>query len=130
MQTPKMRITGSVVDTLILNIYPTPNAQFNLYEDDGTTEGYRNNSYSFTNFNYRSAGSGSVLSIEPDGKAFAGQVAERCYVLKVFLATKPMEVSFDGVQLSRNAWSYDDIKHITTITTERMKVARGTIEIR
>jgi alpha-glucosidase (family GH31 glycosyl hydrolase) len=60
MQTPKLRITGSVLDTLILAVYPdNGQADFTMYEDEGNTEGYRNGTCSFTQFKCRKVTGGT-----------------------------------------------------------------------
>ena len=131
MQTTKLRMTGSVIDTLILTVYPLGNnigdAEFTMYEDEGSTEGYRQNVYSFTRYAYMvSEHGGASFRVQPDGKTFPGQVAERSYEIRIVNSRKPTKVIMDGKALD---WSYDDKSKLLTIKTAKEKIAPATIEI-
>ena len=123
-QTPKLRVTGSVLDTLILTVYPADNsALFKLYEDEGTNEDYRKNICSFTQFSYQKG----IFKIEPDGKTFHNQVTERSYEIRILDSKKPVQITTNGKNLN---WSYDDKTKVTIIKTPKEKIALMTIEIR
>jgi alpha-glucosidase (family GH31 glycosyl hydrolase) len=126
-QTPKLRITGSILDTLILTVYPDQTASFNLYEDEGNNEDYRKNIYSFTRFTYQKTEAGSTFNIMPDGKTFPDQVIERAYEIRIVSTEKPTQVTANGK--SQN-WSYDDQRKITTIKAAKAKIQAMLIEIR
>jgi alpha-glucosidase (family GH31 glycosyl hydrolase) len=137
MQTPKLRITGSVLDTLILTVYPECNelhashcnrrADFNLYEDQGNNEDYRKNICSFTQFRYREGKDGWTVEILPDGKIYPGQVTERSYEIRIVDSEKPKQVMMNGKSLD---WSYDDKSRVTIIKTPKEKISAALIEIR
>jgi len=119
-QTPKLRITGSVLDTLILTVYPTDSgASFKLYEDEGNNEDYRKNIYSFTNFTYLGVDGGWEFIIEPDAKTFRGQVTERSYEIRILSSYKPSQVNMKGKNLN---WTYDEKTRVTTIKTPKDKI--------
>ena len=99
-----MRVTGSILDSLILTVYAENAAAFDLYEDEGTTEGYKRNEFSFTHFSYTKNSTGATFTIQPDGKQFAGMVTERCYRIKMPCVRKPSSVTANGVN---TIWSYD-----------------------
>jgi alpha-glucosidase (family GH31 glycosyl hydrolase) len=128
MQTPKLKITGSVLDTLILTVYPSETgASFKLYEDEGNNEDYRKNICSFTQFTYRKNGNAMTLKIDPDGKTFPDQVTERSYEIRIVASDKPTQVKMNGKTLN---WSYDEKSKVTTIKTAKEKITSALIEIR
>ena len=128
MQTLKLRITGSVLDTLILTVYPDEgHAEFTMYEDEGSTEGYRNGIYSFTHFKWSKAANGMELSIESDGKTYPGQVTERSYEIRIVNSPKPQQVSANSKALD---WSYNEKSRTTLIKTTKEKIGREVISVR
>ena len=140
-QTPKLRMTGTVMDTLILTVYPDDkliqrpacysmncHADFTMYEDEGNNEDYRKGIFSFTKFTYQSNDDASLsFKIQPDGKTFPGQVSERSYEIRIVNSNKPTKVTMDR----KNAldWSYDDKSRVTTIKTPKEKIRSLSIEI-
>ena len=131
MQTAKQRITGSVMDTVILTVYPAAAASFNMYEDAGDNEDYRKNICSFTQFTFNAKDKGSEFKIEPDGKSFPGQVKERSYEIRIVDSSKPMQISMNGKNLEPGKdWNYDDKSKLTVIKTAREKVVPLKFEIK
>jgi alpha-glucosidase (family GH31 glycosyl hydrolase) len=129
-QTAKFRITGSVLDTLILTVYPAQTASFNLYEDEGNNEDYRKNICSFTHFTWQQNAGVSYFKIEPDGKNFPAQVKERSYEIRIVASDKPEQIKLRGRNLSAEKdWSYDDKNKITIIHLPKEKIAPLTLEI-
>jgi alpha-glucosidase (family GH31 glycosyl hydrolase) len=142
MQTPKLRMTGSVIDTLILTVYPDYNlieaphsnsiysgnyrAGFTMYEDEGSNEYYRKDICSFTQYTYREDSIGKKFIIQPDGKTFPGQVTERSYEIRIIQSRKPASITMNG---KTPDWSYDDNSRVTTIKTAKEKIGPMTIEI-
>ncbi len=125
-QTPKLRITGSVLDTLILTVYPAANAEFNLYEDEGNSEGYRKDVCSFTKISWQQNSNAKVLKIEPEGKAFPTQVTERSYEIRIVSTEKPTSVQLNG---SLTNWSYDEVNKVTVIKPAKAPMAGMQLEI-
>ncbi|MDB5284039.1 MAG: hypothetical protein JWO06_3114 [Bacteroidota bacterium] len=132
MQTAKLHIEGEVVDTLILNVYCFKSAAFNLYEDDGTTDNYRNNICSFTRIDYIQGLEGLEVNIKPDGKHFEGQATDRAYQFKLISTPEPAEVFVNGKPLSQNKeWRYDAEKSILLVTTSKQSIKNSiSVEIR
>lgn len=135
MQTPKLKITGSIMDTLLLTVYPEQDrasaggrsAEFALYEDQGNNEDYRKNSCLFTQYKYHEGRDGRTFSIQPDGKTFPDQVTERSYEIRLVDSEKPSQVTMNDKTL---AWTYDEKSRITTIKTPKEKIAAALIEIK
>lgn len=127
MQTPKLRITGSVLDTLILTVYPAETATFSLYEDEGNNENYRKNICSFTHFTFHKTTGAMNLKIEPDGKTFTGQVTERSYEIRIVATgSKPKEIKVNGKSAD---WSYDEANKVITIRTKKERVGEMEVEV-
>lgn len=126
-QAPKLRITGSILDTLILTVYPAAMASFSLYEDEENNEDYRKNICSSTRFTFQKTAGAMNLKIEPDGKTFPGQVKERSYELRIVASgNKPKEVKVNG----KNAdWSYNGESKITTIKTVKGNIGKIVVKI-
>jgi alpha-glucosidase (family GH31 glycosyl hydrolase) len=137
MQKPKLKITGSVLDTLILTVYPDHSqscngsgpmhAKFTMYEDQGGNEDYRKNICSFTEFKYYETKEGHTFEIKPDGKTFPDQVTERSYEIQIINSKKPTQITMNGEAL---AWSYNDKSGVTTIKTSKEKISAALIEIK
>jgi alpha-glucosidase (family GH31 glycosyl hydrolase) len=125
-QTAKMRVTGSILDTLILTVYAENAAAFDLYEDEGTTEGYKRNEFSFTHFVYAKNSTGATFTIQPDGKQFNGMVTERCYKIKMPCDRKPSSVTSNGVNV---IWSYDGEMKQLLIYLPKEKLEQITVNV-
>ena len=143
-QAAKLRMTGSVMDTLILTVYPVvgtyhsqgkaitvsgyDHAGFKMYEDEGSTENYRQNACAFTEYTYgESEHGGATFSIQPDGKTFPGQVTERSYEIRIVNSNKPTKVTMDRKKTLE--WSYDEKSKVTTIKTQKEKIRSLSIEV-
>jgi len=129
-QTPKMRVTGSVLDTVILTVFPGANAVFNLYEDDGTTEGYKKDAFTFTAMRYTQNNTGATLTIEPDGKQFNGMVKERSYEIKIVAADKPKWVKSSSQLLTENVdWNYDAVLKTISVYLPKQKIGKLEVSV-
>ena len=126
-QTPKLRVEGTVMDTLILTVYTSAIATFNLYEDEGGTEDYRKDICSFTKFTWQKNNSTAVLKIEPDGKIFTHQVKERSYEIRIVASEKPTEVKQNGKSIP---WSYDAKNTIIVFKTAKEPIGNIEFELR
>jgi len=139
-QTKKMRLTGSVNDTLILTIYPQTtepvsdsdimneqSATFTLYEDDGVSEGYKADSSNYTYYDYYATTKKRSFSAHPESGTYNGQPTERAYELIILNTTKPERVLIDGIE--NLSWRFDKEKNTLTINTPRKAVGDLSVEI-
>ena len=126
MQTAKLRITGSVFDTLVLAVYTGQSGSFDMYEDEGNTEGYRNGIFSFTHMSWLENNGRQTLKVEPDGKTFPGQLKERSYEIKIISAQKPSQIMLNGQNMD---WSYDEKSKTLMIKVPRQPIAPMTLNI-
>ncbi len=123
MQTTKQHIAGSVLDTVILAVYPGNEASFDLYEDDGNTEGYKKATYSFTRFKYLRTGDRASLTITPSESHYDGQPAMRSYTIRIMDSAEPEGVSGDWSKTPEgNNWRYDAQKKVIEISVPRDKI--------
>ena len=146
-QTSKTRITGSVMDTVILTVYPNikaanPNdtdmvfvdetSSFRLYEDDGVSEDYKfDTASSFTFFEYNAGSDPKSFTINPDDNHFKNQVRERVYIIRIINSDKPNNIKIGDAEYRENHnWSFDSTSKILSITTPKEKTSALTIEIR
>jgi alpha-glucosidase (family GH31 glycosyl hydrolase) len=90
------------VDPLTLDVYAGSRAaEFNLYEDDGTSLEYRTGAYAWTPLRFASEKTGNyTLSIGPVQGKFQGQLAKRRYVVRVHGLFKPHNVALNGRKLA------------------------------
>jgi alpha-glucosidase (family GH31 glycosyl hydrolase) len=94
---PLMQHTGErPLDEVTLRIYPEGASRFELYEDDGRSNAYRDGHHALTRFECTADGDGVIVRIhEPDGDRSV-MPPDRSYVLQV-RADRPARVSLDGV---------------------------------
>lgn len=123
MQTTKQHISGSSLDTLILAIYTDGNASLDLYEDDGSTERYKEDQYSFTRFKYQRTGDHASLTVTPGTYVYAGEPASRTYTIRIMDSNKPDGISAEWSQTPEgNSWRYDEQKRIVEISVPRDRI--------
>jgi len=102
---PAMRyVDEKPADPLTLDIYPAGKSRYDLYEDDGVSEGYLAGAYSTTSFSV-DEGSGrievSIGAQKTARYAYAGQLCSRTYKLKINgQSAPPRAVTRDGRELS------------------------------
>ncbi len=111
------------VDPLTLDVYAGKPAEFRLYEDDGTSLGYRKGQFAWTNITFKPLGSdANALTIGVPSSKFKGQVGKRRYIIKLHGLLCPDSVSVNGRKLAKldadvqgERWAWDAKSRITTI---------------
>ncbi|MFN8300084.1 MAG: glycoside hydrolase family 31 protein [Chitinophagales bacterium] len=122
-QQPVKLHADAPLDTVILKIYCGSNGTFDLYEDDGTTDGYRNGNYSFTHLEFVQGKDGVQLSITPDGKTFDGQLKERVWQIRFINCREPKSVLLNGKLSPSN--TYDAAQKVLSIYTGNLPANNG-----
>lgn len=119
-QTAKLNMSESVLDTLILSVYPDDSGRgsFILYEDDGRTDNYQNGEYSLTAFHYDASGDHAVFRILPDGRILPGRVERRVYLIRLMRSSQPKAITEEGGN-PFIAWKYDEASGTTLIYCSR-----------
>lgn len=91
-------------DTIRVRIYPYGDSgETTLYEDDGTTNGYRQGACTKAVFRFRVEGDRLSVELSPRSGSFAGMPAERFYEVIVHSDSAPEELRVDGVPQPRGA---------------------------
>jgi alpha-glucosidase (family GH31 glycosyl hydrolase) len=124
MQPDMAYTTQKPVDPLILDIYPSTSAAFNLYEDDGSTLSYKNGKFARTSIRATQSRSGVCrVDIDPSNGSFDNQLPARAYRIDLHLKQKPQSVVIDGAPASYN---WDPTSKVATIRIGRRSVRRST----
>jgi alpha-glucosidase (family GH31 glycosyl hydrolase) len=95
------------LDRLVLNVYGSGSARFELYEDDGSSLQYdQDGTHSLTLLQHEVTADGvHHLVIGPARGSFAGQPATRSYELRVHGAGTPATLTVNGRKAG--SWSFD-----------------------
>ncbi len=115
------------LDTLILAIYPEQNlqAEFTLYEDDGTTLEYQSGSFAETHFTQFFSGETSLqIDIGASTGSFQGKLSERIYLSQLHRIGNaptamykngyqlPARISYEDLRINENGYFYDNQEKI------------------
>ena len=111
---PVMNYTDEyLLDTLILNIYPDVDqiAEFDLYEDDGSTLDYQKGSYAETHISQVLSNQSLSILIGQAVGSFVGKVSERTYLSKIHLISdSPSSVFKTSNEIAKRN-SYFDLRN-------------------
>jgi alpha-glucosidase (family GH31 glycosyl hydrolase) len=130
-------------DPLTLDIYPSGATTYNLYEDDGISQGYLGGAYSTTKFSSDNTSGKEVVTIAAQTTpkyAYAGQICSRGYILKINgQAAAPAGVSRDGNTVSMSSasafpmasegWFYDATSKTVWVKFTLMSSATTTVKL-
>ncbi len=120
MQTAIPRMAARPADPLVVRVYPGPDGEFTLYEDDGASPAYLQGAYALTPLRYENRGSQEVsVAVGPTTGSYAGQPEARQIVVQLPVTTHPASVTADGAQVPESSsvlpgYTYDPL----TATTE------------
>ncbi len=125
------------LDPLTLDVYAGSRAaEFNLYEDDGTSLDYRVGAYAWTPLRFVSEKAGNyTLRIGPSRGKFHGQLAKRRYVVRVHGLFKPNTAGLNGRKLTEIepcqdglGWSWNGRERLITVRlTEPISIRKETV---
>lgn len=102
-------------DTIIFEVFPYKQSQFELYEDDGLSEEYKNGMYSLTKVTCNDLQNDLIVEVKkPEGKF---KVEKFNTVLKMHLDKKPASIQ----NIDPSAWRYDEENKILWISLLREK---------
>ncbi len=111
---PKVSNLQREIDTLILSCIPGGNGETRVYEDDGSTSGYKNHQYAFTRVSQQSSGDSSrLIIISPREGSYPGMPEKRRFEVRLPNTYPPSQVVVDGKKYrmhgdaSSGSWSYD-----------------------
>lgn len=110
----------SPADTLIINVAPGADGSFNLYEDEGDTEAYKDGVFATTLFEQQRTSSSITVKINPREGSYPGMQDARCYTVKILAEEKPEGVLLNGEAISDEEWSYDEMSKCVVINTGKV----------
>ncbi len=133
MYQPMMYNWERPTDTLTLNIYPSGESTYTMYEDDGLTREHRTGVYATTKFEVSSQETGNELlnvTINAAAGDFKGRLKKRTYLIDIHTKNIPSYIAVNGKKLKKSktaeglnaksaGWFYDSkdqngVLHIKT----------------
>ena len=103
-------------------IYPGPQGEYELYEDDGSSVAYERGECVRTRIRHRREGLRRIVEIAPAEGVCAGWLEERPVTVKFRGYVPPVSVEVDG---KRIPWSYDGSELTCSISLPLMKTREG-----
>lgn len=122
------RNTLKALDPLILRIYPHESSRYELYEDDGSTNAYRNGKFSKTEILSNLTKGMLQVTIKRMAGNFKGNPRDRIIKMEIMLPDVPLSVKFNGTALSQHGtvsdssvgWLYDPDEKVLYVETPRI----------
>lgn len=87
-----------------LLVYPAASSSFTLYEDDGTSLGYRTGECARTRLSCETLGKRVRLTVGARQGRYAGMPATRAFTASVHLPSQPQGVALDGAAVTDFTW--------------------------
>jgi hypothetical protein len=125
--TPRMGTTQ--VATLQIRCYPGRISQLGkstLYEDDGLTTQYLEGQSAHTRIVYKRLSTSARIFVSPTAGHFAGQPAQRSYILEFPDISRPVSVTVDGAPAS---FDYDPAKFTAVISVHSMPISHPVLVV-
>lgn len=114
MYQPMMYDKQRSIDTLTLDIYPSINSSYKLYEDDGDTQEYRKGRYATTTFNVNAFKTNTeMLTIQASAANgdYDGREKQRAYILQIHTSIIPKSVTLNNksIRQVKNKKQFDEV---------------------
>ncbi len=136
MQPTGLLSAQSPIDELVVRVYPGPDDQFVLYQDDGLSPDYLSaDGFARTMISQASSRGGLSLDLTVQASLgeFEGMLSKRTLMIEACSVPPPSQVLLDGEPLPRIAagqtasgWWYDPVMLTTTIRLPDRPVAQDT----
>ncbi len=137
MQHPAHRAGEALVDPLVFSIFPGSSGSTRVYEDDGTTSGFKQGEHAATPASFRRNGDQLTVTIGAVEGAYAGMPQDRYYELRFPHSPPPVSVLVNGRSLAHSpdasgpSWNYDGHQLTTEIRLPSSSVRRSmTVTVR
>jgi alpha-glucosidase len=129
---PKMRSSGEKpVDPLILTIFPGDSGEARLYDDAGSTLGYKQNEFTWTTVRQSRLADGALkIEILPIEGSYPGMLTERGYEIRLVNSWPPESVRANDQAISNSpegagpGWRYDGDSLTTIVSVPRTSVSQ------
>jgi alpha-glucosidase (family GH31 glycosyl hydrolase) len=116
-------------DTITLKVVPGADGQSSLYEDEGDTEGYKDNQFTRTPFTQQRDATGVTLQIGPRTGSFPNMPTQRTFRVEFLGLESPQSVSVNGAAVKN--WSYNETTKTLSVTVPKATCdATATVAVR
>jgi alpha-glucosidase len=88
-----------------LLVYPAAHSTFALYEDDGTSLGYRKGEFARTSLTCETVGRTVALTIGGREGSYADMPATRDFTATIYLSARPGSITLDGAAVADYQWN-------------------------
>jgi alpha-glucosidase (family GH31 glycosyl hydrolase) len=96
---PMLHVGHRPVDTLTLEIFPGPDSEFTLYEDDGESLAHLDGAVAVTHISCQRIGDAIELTISPRVGDYEGMPETRRFTCKMHLPEPPKGVAVNGAEV-------------------------------
>lgn len=108
------------LDQVHLRVYPGPDGETRLYDDDGESNGYLDGQFAWTALRYTEASNHCYVLIGPATGTYDGMPRIRSIVVELPGTQPPITVTRDGGPIPRHQWEYDTSTRTTTVRIPRV----------
>lgn len=117
------------LDPLIFDIFPGPDRESVVYEDDGLTQDYLSGEYSMTPIRVQRTAESGIVAVGPVEGGYRGMPAQRSYEFRLRATAPPSEILLDGRPLAAApagevGWHFDAASLTLVIRTLAMPVEK------
>ena len=98
------------VETVTVDVYPSGESSFTMYEDDGISYQYRDGKISVTEMRCSMTESAITVTIEPRKGDYDGMPKARQYAVVMHIDERPRAVAVNGKETAADAYAYDETK--------------------
>jgi len=106
-------------DHMILTVYPGKSGKTRIYNDEGNSEQYKEDAFSFTEVSFTTNKGKLKLVIDPVEGSYPGMAENRSYEIRLALQFPAQNVKINGKAVS---WEYDGEELCTHIYTNKLSV--------
>ncbi|GAA4847408.1 glycoside hydrolase family 31 protein [Algivirga pacifica] len=131
---PKISNLQEIPNHLIVKVFPGEGGSFNLYEDQGDTEGYQSGDFAFTQLAQSENQNSKMITIAPTKGTYEGMPTARSYEIQLPVSFPPAMVKVNGEEYgyaenkTPKKWNYDGHELMTSISIPAQSLS-STIEI-
>ncbi len=117
----------NVSDNLTLLVFPMNSSSFELYEDDGVSNDYKNNKSTLTKIKSKKVDNKLTITIDKQVGSYKNAPTERYFTIRIPLTFMAKKVNVNGENItfsqddSTNIWSYNSDNFEVVIKTKLLK---------
>jgi alpha-glucosidase len=125
------RITPGSYKDFVVNVYPGERGEYNLYEDDGATQGYLKGEFAWMKISHETRKGVKEIRVAPADGNYKGFVRNRSLEIRLHCSASPLEVRANGrkvdfaFRLGAEGWAYDGYNAATVIRVAEFDARKG-----